>query len=674
MADPMDILLGRRVRAPHVALPIPGILLGQYPERAKEADTNAHLGVATWRAITSPANTLRLRRYRAFATEVAHRQEALAAISAEAMDMRIRDLRADLSRDGFAEGCLVEAFALVGLAARRTLGHRPFDTQMIAARIMFDRRMAEMATGEGKTLAAALCAAAGALAGVPVHVVTVNDYLVARDAALMAPMFAALGLTVGHVLATHDVDTRRSAWACDVTYCTAKELVFDYLRDRTVRNPALSELHRSAAALDSTEAAPSTLLRGLCMAVVDEADSILIDEARIPLILSAAAPEAGQVAFHAEALTIARQLVAERDFLADPQTREVKLTEIGRATLDTWPAVEAAAWRHQLHRDEAVCTALAALHVYRSDHHYLVRDGKVHIIDDSTGRLAPGRVWSRGLHQMIEMKEGCATSAEQVTASQITYQRFFRRYLHLGGMSGTVREASAELASVYGLDVVAVPLRRPDLRRMLPTRLFRDHRTQWLAVIARTLSVTENGRPVLIGTDSVAASESLGRALASAGIAHAVLNARNDVEEAAIVAQAGDAGRVTVATNMAGRGTDIPLAPGVADRGGLHVISCQHNASRRIDRQLIGRCARQGDPGSAETLLAIDAPRLAQSAPQWLVQRIGVHGMQRPSWLVALLVRLPQWREERAQRRQRRALLARDGRTTQSLSVFGSLE
>lgn len=670
----MDILFGHPRRVPLAALPTPGILLGRYPERAKEPDTDGPLGVGARRAIAALSDTWRLRHHRAFAAAVAERHEALAGVSAEAFDMRLRDLRADLSRDGFAEPCLVEAFALAGLAAQRAMGRRPFDTQVMAARIMLDRRVAEMATGEGKTLAAALCAAAGGLAGVPVHVVTVNDYLVARDAELMAPMFAALGLTVGHVVSSHDVDARRRAWACDITYCTAKELVFDYLRDRTVRDPALSELHRSAAALDAPETGSPTLLRGLCMAVVDEADSILIDEARIPLILSAPAPQAEQAAFHAQALTIARQLSPERDFHVDPQARAVSLTDTGRATLDTWPAIETAAWRHRLHRDEAIRTALAALHVYRSDLHYLVRDGKVHIIDDSTGRLAPGRVWSRGLHQMIELKEGCAPSAEQVTASQITYQRFFRRYLHLGGMSGTVREARAELASVYGLDVVAVPLRRPDRRRIFPTRLFRDHRTHWLAVIARTLAVTQNGRPVLIGTDSVAASESLGRALAAAGIAHTVLNARNDAAEAEIVAQAGDAGRVTVATNMAGRGTDIPLAPDVADRGGLHVISCQHSTSRRIDRQLIGRCARQGDPGSAETLLALDAPRLAQSMPKWLVQRIGVHGTQRPSWLVKLLVRLPQWREERTQRHQRRALLARDDRTTRSLSVFGSLE
>lgn len=670
----MDVPSGKLRRGSRAALPIPGILLGGYPERAKEAAIDVHHGIAAWRAIAAPVDTLRLQSYRRFAAEVAERQDALSAISAEAMNMRLHDLRADLSRNGFVEPSLVEAFALIGLASRRTLGRRPFDTQVMAARIMFDRRVAEMATGEGKTLAAALCAAAGGLAGVPVHVVTVNDYLVERDAALMTPMFAAVGLTVGHVMSTHDVEARRSAWACDVTYCTAKELVFDYLRDRTVRNPAQSELHRAAAALEGAQAAPPTLLRGLCMAVVDEADSILIDEARIPLVLSAAAPQIGQTAFHAQALAIARQLVPGRDFAVDPSARNVTLTDVGRSTLDAWPAVETSAWRHRLHRDEAVCTALAALHVYRSDLHYLVRDGQVHIIDDSTGRLAPGRVWSRGLHQMIELKEGCTPSAEQVTASQITYQRFFRRYLHVGGMSGTVREARGELATVYGLDVVPVPLRRPGRRQVLPTRLFRDSHDQWQAVIARTLAVTGTGRPVLIGTDSVAASESLGRALTAADVEHTVLNARHDADEADTVARAGEPGRVTVATNMAGRGTDIALAPGVAERGGLHVISCQHNASRRIDRQLIGRCARQGDPGSAETLLALDTPRLAHTTPKWLVDRIGAQGIHRPDWLVTLLVRLPQWREERLQLRQRRALLTRDTKTTRSLAVFGGLE
>jgi preprotein translocase subunit SecA len=275
---------------------------------------------------------------------------------------------------------------------------------------------------------------------------------------------------------------------------------------------------------------------------------------------------------------------------------------------------------------------------------------------------------------MIELKEGCKPSADQVTASQITYQRFFRRYLHLGGMSGTVSEAGAELATVYGLEVVRVPLRRPSRRTVFATRLFRDRATQWNAVIARTIAVARTGRPVLIGTDSVAESEELAAHLAAARVRHAVLNARHDATEAHAVEQAGRAGRITVTTNMAGRGTDIPLAPGVAERGGLHVICCQHNASRRIDRQLIGRCGRQGDPGSAETMLALDKPRIARVVPRWITTFTGPDGWQRPAWLVSFVVRLPQWLDDRAQRLERREVLARDHRTEQSHAVPGGLE
>jgi preprotein translocase subunit SecA len=539
---------------------------------------------------------------------------------------------------------------------------------------MLDNRMAEMATGEGKTLAAAICAAAAALAGIPVHVVTVNDYLVARDAQALAPLYAMLGLTVGHVAGSHDAATRVRAYACDITYCTAKELVFDYLRDRTVRNPRHSASQARGAALEGGRGAPPTLLRGLCMAVVDEADSVLIDEARVPLILSEARPNAGQGDFYAGALALARRLVAATDYQVDGARRQVRLTDAGREKLAAYAAGQVGVWHNRLHREETVCTALAALDVYRRDTHYLVRAGEVVIIDESTGRLAPGRAWSRGLHQMVEIKEGCAATSEQVTATQITYQRFFRRFLRLGGMSGTLAEARAELAAVYDLEVVAVPLRRPGLRKTLPTRLYRDREAQWRAVIARTREVAESGRPVLIGTDSVAESDELSHRLKAAGIAHAVLNARQDADEADTVARAGEAGRVTVATNMAGRGTDIPLGPGVAGRGGLHVICCQHNASRRIDRQLAGRAARQGDPGSAETLLSLDQPRRGRSVPASLIRRIGAQGWRRPAGLVEWLVRFPQRQDERAQRRERRELLARDSRIERDFALVGALE
>jgi preprotein translocase subunit SecA len=275
---------------------------------------------------------------------------------------------------------------------------------------------------------------------------------------------------------------------------------------------------------------------------------------------------------------------------------------------------------------------------------------------------------------LIEIKEGCKSSPEQVTAAQITYQRFFQRYLRLGGMSGTLHEARTELGSVYELRVEKVPLRRPSKRRELPTRLYADRNSQWRAVVARAVEVSDSGRPVLIGTDSVADSESLSARLHEAGIAHAVLNARQDRNEAAIVAGAGQAGRITVATNMAGRGTDIPLGPGVAESGGLHIICCQHNASRRIDRQLVGRSARQGDPGSAESLLSFDKPLISRFLPAWVARLTGGDGLARPQWVIRLLVLTPQFFEERRHRTQRAALLRQDLDADRNLSLGGRLE
>ncbi|MEO8007880.1 MAG: hypothetical protein ABI728_05095, partial [Betaproteobacteria bacterium] len=300
--------------------------------------------------------------------------------------------------------------------------------------------------------------------------------------------------------------------------------------------------------------------------------------------------------------------------------------------------------------------------------------GSVGIIDETTGRLAEGRVWSRGLHQLIEIKEGCKPSGEQVTLAQITYQRFFQRYLRLGGMSGTLREARSELRTVYGLRVVKVALLRPSQRQSLPARLFQNREVLWQTVVSRAAQISRSGRPVLIGTDSVADSESLSTQLTRAGLDHAVLNARNDQREAQIVSEAGQAGRITVATNMAGRGTDIPLGAGVAERGGLHVINCQHNVSRRIDRQLIGRCARQGDAGSTQTLLSLDRPLISKLIPARMVRRIGAKGLQRPEWLVRLAICAPQFLEEGHQKAQRADLLKHDLRADRELAIGGHKE
>jgi preprotein translocase subunit SecA len=329
------------------------------------------------------------------------------------------------------------------------------------------------------------------------------------------------------------------------------------------------------------------------------------------------------------------------------------------------------AWMNRLHRDEIVCTALAALHLYARDRHYLVRDDAVTIIDESTGRLAHGRVWSRGLHRLIELKEGCETGFETATVAQITYQRFFKRYLLLCGMSGTLAEARAELASVYGLKVTRIPLGRPARRTVFPTRLYPDRESQWQAVVREAIEVSRAGRPVLIGTDSVAESEQLSRRLAQVGHPHAVLNARQDSAEADIIARAGAAGQITVATNMAGRGTDIELGDGVAERGGLHVVCCQHNVSRRIDRQLVGRGARRGDPGTVRSMLALDKPLIARFTPRFVARRVGPQGKETPQWLVRFLVTAPQRVEERRLRLERRELLKRDAFAERALT-FGT--
>jgi preprotein translocase subunit SecA len=637
-------------------LPVPGIVLGAYPERevsvkgAFEAATDRVRAVLPRRADA---------RYAAFLRQVEAADAALGTLDSVAIDAHLRATRAAMAREGLGDARVAAAFALVRRVFVRELGLALFSTQLIAARIMLDGQLAEMATGEGKTLAAGLCAATAALAGIPVHLITANEYLVQRDADTLRPLYVALGLTVGTVVQAMNADARARAYDCDIVYCTASELVFDYLRDGLARSRTSSDLQQRVQALGAQRAGGrTTLLRGLCMAVVDEADSILIDDARVPLILSARAATPEENARYPLALMIARSLVAGDHYALHREGMHVTLTDAGRAFVDAEPI--AAAWRNRLHRDETICTALAALHLYERDRDYLVREGAVEIVDQTTGRVAEGRVWSRGLHRLIELKEGCEAGADTVTVAQITYQRFFQRYLALCGMSATLNEARSELLSTYGLPVVKVPLREPSGRRVLPTRLYPDRESQMAAVVREALHVSASGRPVLIGTDSVAESETLSLRLAKENAPHAVLNARQDSAEAAIIARAGEPGQITVATNMAGRGTDIALAGGIAQAGGLHVISCQHNAARRIDRQLIGRCARRGDPGSAQTLLALDKPLIARLVPAWFARRMPVGGIDAPQWLVRLLVRAPQVLEENRRKRQRRALLQQE--------------
>jgi preprotein translocase subunit SecA len=667
---------------------VPGLLWGDYPERPlRPRRLSERCGVALRHAtdrLTDAASALLQRRAAAWLARVAAEQAALAVLDEAAARDQVR---AALLREGLAPRVLVRALGLAALAAERHVGIRPYETQLLAARAVLDNRLAEMATGEGKTLAVALAAAVAALAGLPVHVITANDYLVARDAQRLQPLYAALGLSVGWVAQADDAAVRARAYARDITYVTAKELVFDYLRDglgATHGAPGLPQRHRRdalAAPLARLQAAPRApaLLRGLCMAIVDEADAILIDEARVPLILSQSADTSAAQDHARHALRYAGTLREGADFQLDAAALSASLTASGQQRLDRAGAslAEASAspaWRNRLHREHAVCTALAALHLFQRDRHYLVRDAKVVLIDQSTGRVAQGRAWSNGLQQLIEAKEGCAPSPTLATLAQLTYQRFFPRYLRLGGLSGTLREARAELMTTYGLSVCRVPLRKPCRRRREPARLFANHAQLWAAVAQRIEQLHRSGRPVLVATDSVAEAHALAQQLALQGLPHALLHASNDHQEARVVAQAGQRGAITVTTNLAGRGTDIELGPGVEALGGLHVICCQLNDARRIDRQLAGRAARQGDAGSVETLLSLDNRLLASALPAPLRTLLRRGAQALPSWAVRALVRAPQRAEERRQREQRRRLIEHDERIEHQLGFGGLAE
>ncbi len=565
------------------------------------------------------------------------------------------------------------ALALVREAADRRLGLRPFDSQLTCAAVLLAGRMAEMQTGEGKSLTAAITACLAASSGTAVHVVTVNDYLAERDAEKMAPLFAFFGLTVGFIITGMSPDERRRAYSRSITYCTNKELVFDYLKDRVAVGPGgASKAQIAARVLLGGARGPDLLLRGLHFAIVDEADSVLIDEARTPLILSEKGRPIEEAHLFQRALDIARRLQAGSDYEIAPAHRELHLTPAGRTTLADLSRGLDGIWHTAEGREQFVSQALRALHLFHRDQHYLVADDKVHIIDEFTGRILPGRTWEQGLHQLIEQKEGCSLSEYNRTLARITYQRFFRRYLRLSGMTGTAREVAAEIRLVYELHTVTVPPNKPSRRTLLPTRCLLDQAQKWRAVAQEAARALAAGQPVLVGTRSLEASECLSAVLSESAMPHRVLNARQDKEEAELVAQAGLSGMLTVATNMAGRGTDIHLGPGVVECGGLHVILTEFHDSARIDRQLIGRGARQGDPGSAIAIVALDDALFTEHGGLrlTLIRRLGAAGL-RPA-LIHWLTRGAQAGASRIHARTRRQTLAQDRSLDSTLAFAGN--
>jgi preprotein translocase subunit SecA len=509
---------------------------------------------------------------------------------------------------------LNRALAAVREAADRRLGLRAFPVQIIGALALHQGWLAEMATGEGKTLTAGI---AGVLAGWtkrPTHIVTVNDYLAHRDADWLGPLYTFCGVRVGCVTGPLGPEDRVREYGRDVTYTTSKELLADFLRDR-VRLRNLGEPTRRVIRrlLGSThDNISGVVMRGLHTAIVDEADSILIDEAVTPLIISASRKNEMLREVGTVATRMANELQAGTDYIIDLRHREVEFTTAGRKKMTDSCGELPGFWRSEDRRAEIVRTALLAREFFKKDLQYIIADGKVVIVDEFTGRPMPQRTWREGLHQAIEAKEGLEPSDPSETVARMSFQRFFRCFHRLSGMTGTAWEAASELWQIYGLPVMRIPTNRPCVRKHLPDRFFQKESEKWDAIIQEIAKIHATRRPILVGTRSVAASEEVARRLKELDLEFHVLNASRLSEEAMIVAVAGDPSRITIATNMAGRGTDIRLGQGVAALGGLHVIATERHESGRVDRQLFGRAGRQGDPGSAEAFI---------SAEDYLVQR-----------------------------------------------------
>ena len=511
-----------------------------------------------------------------------------------------------------AQGCVL-AFALIREAARRTLNMEPYPVQIAAGKGLTERRFIELATGEGKTLVGALPAIIGGWRGRGCHVLTVNDYLAQRDADLMRPLFEFCGVRVSALTEEMEPGERRQAYAADVTYCTNKSVTADYLRDRLalgrlvgLTDALLARRMRHAPARSLHGRPDALIMRALDTVIVDEADSILIDEAVTPLIISTDSGDEERLASFSVAADLALKLQENEHFKINRTYREIDFTTRGRQLLAELCRGMEGYWQGARLREELVNQALSARHLFLRDQHYVVDEGKVVIVDESTGRLMPDRSWRAGLHQAVEAKEGLDVTSPKDTLARISFQRFFRGYRRLSGMSGTGWEARHELWQNYKIVTTRLPTHRPCIRQQLPERVYATVDAKHDAMLAHIKSLHEQGRPVLIGTRNVDSSETISTLLRIMKLEHRVLNAVRHAEEAQIISQAGQRGAITVATNMAGRGTDIKLGTGVAALGGLHVVCAERNDSRRIDRQLFGRAGRQGDPGSAITFSSLE--------------------------------------------------------------------
>ncbi len=531
-------------------------------------------------------NEREVARVRRTAVAVNALEGEISALPDDALRAKTQEFRDRLKAGESLDAMLPEVFAVVREAGKRVLGMRHFDVQIMGGQVLYEGRIAEMKTGEGKTLVATLPVYARALEGRGVHLVTVNDYLARRDAEWMGPLYEFLGMTVGIIQHGLDAAQRRAAYNCDVTYVTNNEVGFDYLRDNMAWQ------------------VEDLVQRELYFALVDEVDSILVDEARTPLIISGPSQESTEL--YQKFAQILPRLKKEEDYTVDEKAHAVPITEAGVAKVEKMLGIQNLYDQRNIELTHQLNAALKAWNLFHRDQQYIVKDGEVIIVDEFTGRLMYGRRYSDGIHQAIEAKEGIKVRGEDQTLATITFQNLFRLYDHLAGMTGTAKTEEREFRDIYGLDVVVVPTNMPMVRKDNADIVYKSEKAKFEAVVNEIIAEHQKGRPVLVGTRSIEKSELLASMLRLKGVECNVLNAKYHEQEAEIVKDAGQPAQVTIATNMAGRGTDIKLGEGVARSGGLHIIGTERHESRRIDNQLRGRSGRQGDPGSSRFYVSLE--------------------------------------------------------------------
>ncbi len=610
------------------------------------------------RKIFGSKNDRFLKKLRPLVAKINALEPEMQALADEELPQRLAVYREQVQNgEKDLDAVLPEVFALVREASTRVLGMRHYDVQLLGAMALHNGKIAEMKTGEGKTLVATLAVILNSLEGKGVHVVTVNDYLAKRDAEWMGRLYNFLGLSVGVIVAGLSDEQRKEAYGADITYGTNNEFGFDYLRD------------------NMKFYAEQLVQRGHHYAIVDEVDSILIDEARTPLIISGASDESTDL--YQKVDEVVRTLEKEKHYTVDEKGKTASLTDEGVLYVEEQLGIENLYDTANITAQHHVLQSLKAHTVFRRDVDYIVKDDQVVIVDEFTGRLMAGRRFSDGLHQALEAKEHVTVAAENRTLASITFQNYFRMYDKLSGMTGTADTEAVEFAQIYGLEVSTIPPNRPMVRKDMPDLIYRTRREKMQAIIQAIKELHATGQPVLVGTISIETSELISQLLKREGVPHSVLNAKHHAQEAEIVAQAGQAGKVTIATNMAGRGTDIKLGEGVVELGGLHILGTERHESRRIDNQLRGRSGRQGDPGSSRFYLSLedDLMRLFGSDRlSGLMQKLGMQeGEPIENNMVSRAIENAQKRVEGHHFEIRKTLLDYDNVMNQQRTVIYSL-